>query len=79
MTAPTPRMALPDKVRARRFNDQAVTVAAILKASGHEPDVIVFRTLRTIHTRCPNLSFTDFVAGCALALTMVEASERGHS
>ena len=79
MTAPTPRMALPSNPRVGRFNDKAIVAAAILKAAGHEPSSIVFDTLRVIHRRCPDLSFKDFVSACALALTMVEASERGHS
>jgi hypothetical protein len=77
MTLATPRIATPSRTRVGRFNDQAVAVAAILKASGHEPSSVVFDTLRLIHQRNQSLSFRDFVGGCALALTMAEASERG--
>jgi hypothetical protein len=78
--APTPRLATPG-IPVRRFNDRAVLVGKLLHASGHEPSDIVFDTLHTIHNRCPGLSFRDFVAGCALAITLAEAAsaERGHS
>ena len=81
MNAPAPRMALPSRTRVGRFNDQAVAVAKLLHASGHEPGGIVFDTLALIHRRNPDLSFKDFVSGCALALTMAEADspERGHA
>ena len=79
-TTPTPRMALtPGRTRVGRFPTSSVTVAKILHASGHTPDEIVFRTLRTVHERCPGLSFKDFCGGVVLALTMQEAPERGHS
>jgi hypothetical protein len=68
------------QLRSRRFSDEAQTVAKLLHASGHTPDLLTFITLRIIAKRLPALSFEDFVSGAMLALTMEEAAtaERGH-
>jgi hypothetical protein len=67
--------------RVGQYNDRAQTVAAILHASGHAPDVLAYCALRIIAKRCPDLSFDDFVSGAFLAHVMSEAAspDGGHA
>jgi hypothetical protein len=66
---------------AHQYNDHAVTVAKLLTASGHAPDVAFYCTLRLILKRCPDLSFSDFVSAAFLSHLMAEAAspDRGHA
>jgi hypothetical protein len=70
----------PDKP-THQYNDQAVTVAKLLQASGHTPDVVAYCALRVIAKRLPDLTFDDFVSGSMLAIAMSEAAspDEGHA
>jgi hypothetical protein len=72
-----PRMALPPAEPTRRIPNQVILVAAMLKAPDTEPDADTFSMLTVIAKRCPDLTFRDFVSGCAMAMVMTEKSERG--